>query len=46
MAEAATLVFYICWRVSMSRNFGLIADSQVERDGWSISRVDRMDIWS
>lgn len=33
MAEAATLVFYICWRVNMSRDFGLIADSQVERDG-------------
>lgn len=46
MAEAATLVFYICWRVSMSRDFGPIADSQVERDGWSISRVDRMGIWS
>lgn len=46
MAEAATLVFYICWRVSMSRDFGLIADSQMERDGWSISWVDRMDIWN
>lgn len=46
MAEAATLVFYICWRVSMSRDFGLIADNQVERDGWSISWVDRMDFWN